>query len=858
MTAPRRTAFQRALVLVATVALTWGILTVGTDSRAPNLQAGMPSPQEFRAERAGRVVDEAETERRREQAAAQVETVYEARPEVERTVYENVASLFTAVRAGVYPEPVEEEPPPTPETTVPGTTETTTAEGQTTETTLAEGEAPTTTVVETVTVAGQVVLDGNGDGEFNPEDAEALIPDVPYPRIRVLLTDVRGTTLVAETDQSGTYTTGPLAAGAITVQVDASDPDLPQVWNLTLGALPATVECAAGAECVVDPIGIAPAVRPIEEQVADLAADFPDIEDGTLETLAVTATRDVVRAVLGDDQQQLRVLRESVIGRLQDIFARGIRSTDDERQEQQTVAISPPVILGADGFPDAAAQAAAAEIIISNLRQNVFEDAEATEQARREAREAVEPFEREYERGQLIVGESERLEPHHIAAIAELTTDPIRLANDLGRLAVIVVTVGIIAFYLSRFRPLVWERPRLVSLFGMLLVLAAAAVRGTTLVQPQSSWYVLPAVAFGYLAAVLFDARMGTLMALTLAILTAVGTSQAGPTAFAALATMAPIGFVSAVSSRRAFRNSVVTSGLTVAVAAGALSWFFDVGPGEGAWQVVGINVAWALGSAVVAALVALAAMPFFESMFDITTTLRLLELTDRNHEALQKLQAEAFGTFNHSLMVGTLADAAARAIGADNLLARAAAYYHDLGKTRNPSYFIENQFGISNPHDDLPPEKSAEVIRQHVIDGVELARQFGIPSEVAEGIVSHHGDAIMRYFYEKARQAYGDENVHPDDYRHAGHKPRRAEMAILMLADSVEGACRAVFSKEDPTPDAIAKVVNTVIDEKVADGQLSEASLTLGQLTAVRRAFIEALVGHYHHRIPYPNFPGT
>ncbi len=128
----------------------------------------------------------------------------------------------------------------------------------------------------------------------------------------------------------------------------------------------------------------------------------------------------------------------------------------------------------------------------------------------------------------------------------------------------------------------------------------------------------------------------------------------------------------------------------------------------------------------------------------------------------------------------------------------------------------------------------------------------------MSEGIICHHGDAIMRYFYEKARQAYGDENVDPDDYRHAGHKPRSREMAIVMMADSVEGACRAVFGDEEPTPEAIAKVVHRVIDEKVADGQLSASDLTLGELSEVRRAFIEALVGHYHSRIPYPNFPGS
>ncbi len=244
--------------------------------------------------------------------------------------------------------------------------------------------------------------------------------------------------------------------------------------------------------------------------------------------------------------------------------------------------------------------------------------------------------------------------------------------------------------------------------------------------------------------------------------------------------------------------------------------------------------------------------------VFDITTNLRLLELVDRNHNALQLLQEKAWGTFNHSLMVGTLADRAARAIGANALLARASAYYHDLGKTENPIYFIENQFGITNPHDMMSPTESVEIIRQHVVDGVELAKRFHLPSEVTEAISSHHGDGIMRYFYETAKEQFGEANVNPDDFRHLGHKPRSKEMAIVMMADSLEGATRAVFSLEEPSRERIERVVETIVGEKIADGQLSECALTLGELTQVKQAFIEAFVGHYHQRIAYPDFTPT
>ena len=267
---------------------------------------------------------------------------------------------------------------------------------------------------------------------------------------------------------------------------------------------------------------------------------------------------------------------------------------------------------------------------------------------------------------------------------------------------------------------------------------------------------------------------------------------------------------------------------------------------------------AFALGNGAISWLIGSSLLSVLEIMFDITTSLRLLDLTDRNHPALRLLEQKAIGSFNHSLMVGTLADRAARAVDANPLLARAAAYYHDLGKTENPQFFIENQFGIQNPHDQMAPERSADVIRRHVLDGITLARKFRIPGEVAESVITHHGDGIMHFFYNRAKERYGSDAVDMEDYRHAGRKPVRKEMAIVMMADSVEGACRAVFQNEEPSPERIEQLVERVVSEKVSDGQLSASHLTLGDLTSAKAAMVDALVGHYHQRIPYPNFPDS
>jgi len=338
-------------------------------------------------------------------------------------------------------------------------------------------------------------------------------------------------------------------------------------------------------------------------------------------------------------------------------------------------------------------------------------------------------------------------------------------------------------------------------------------------------------------------------MAVPVATFTAISTTDIGLTVYAAAATVAPVAFVSAVSSRRELRLAVTLSALVLAPLAGAVAWMYL------GWESVVTAAMFAVIGGIIAGLAAQGLLSFLENLFQMTTTITLLDLTDRNHPALRLLEEHAPGTFNHSILVGTLAGKAARAIGANALLAQASAYYHDLGKTEQPQYFIENQFGVSNPHDELAPEESATIIRDHVTNGLKLARQYRIPDEVADGIRMHHGTGLMRYFYHQALDA--DPSVDPGLFRHAGDKPRRKEMAILMISDAVEGAARALAQQEDPTADSLRKLVDSVVGEKLEDGQLDQSDLTFGDLTRVKHAIVQALIGYYHTRIPYPGFPG-
>jgi putative nucleotidyltransferase with HDIG domain len=237
--------------------------------------------------------------------------------------------------------------------------------------------------------------------------------------------------------------------------------------------------------------------------------------------------------------------------------------------------------------------------------------------------------------------------------------------------------------------------------------------------------------------------------------------------------------------------------------------------------------------------------------VFGILTVFQLLELANPSQPLLRRLLVETPGTYHHSLMVGNLAERAAEAIGADPLVTRVAAYYHDVGKLANPLAFIENQAGGDNIHDQLDPEVSAGILKQHVVDGIDLAYKSRLPKALIAFIPQHHGTAIMSYFFARAKELAGPGVVVDErKFRHTGPKPQSREAALLMLADGVEASVRSLASRDEP---AIRAMVARIIEERIADGQFDECDLTLRDLELIREAFVGQLLGMYHSRIAYP-----
>lgn len=253
--------------------------------------------------------------------------------------------------------------------------------------------------------------------------------------------------------------------------------------------------------------------------------------------------------------------------------------------------------------------------------------------------------------------------------------------------------------------------------------------------------------------------------------------------------------------------------------------------------------------SGILSGMLVIALLPYFEASFNILTKMKLVELGDLSHPLLKKMSIEAPGTFQHSMLVATLSEQAAEAIGADSIFTRVACYYHDIGKMKRPNFYVENQRGGVNPHDKLSPSMSALIIRAHTKDGQEMGKEYNIPREIRDIMAEHQGTTFLAYFYNKAKRE--DPSVEASDFRYDGPKPRTKESAVIMLADTIEAAVRTLENKD---PISIEKMIRKLIDAKVGDEQLSDADLTLKELEIIIKTFVKVFGGIYHTRIKYPD----
>jgi putative nucleotidyltransferase with HDIG domain len=297
-------------------------------------------------------------------------------------------------------------------------------------------------------------------------------------------------------------------------------------------------------------------------------------------------------------------------------------------------------------------------------------------------------------------------------------------------------------------------------------------------------------------------------------------------------------------------RATLMIAGLLSGLTVGAVYVIFALINYEG-WMDMLLYAGMGLASGLVASVLAIGTLPMWESVFRMLTPMKLLEIANPNQPLLKQLLNEAPGTYHHSIMVGNMAERAAEVIGANSFIVRAGAYYHDIGKLKRPYFFVENQQGGKNPHDNIKPELSTQIITSHLTDGVDLVKKAKLPPVIVDMVREHHGNTAVMYFYHKTKKsAVNPDEVNIDDFRYDGNPPVSKESAILMLADSVEAAVRSI---ENPTAQNVREMIDKIIKSRLDDGQLGDCDLTMREIKAIGDSFMTALVGLYHERVEYP-----
>lgn len=482
------------------------------------------------------------------------------------------------------------------------------------------------------------------------------------------------------------------------------------------------------------------------------------------------------------------------------------------------------------------------------VKANSFYNDEKTEKQRADARESVPVQTHSYEKEEVIVREGERVSAEQLEALQEagLLKQRVRW-DDVGGTALMVVVVALaVGLYLRRLTSDLWSSQRRLVLL-VVVALASAGAAEYMVVGHRLIAYLFPMAG----VAMLLSSLTGPHFALGVTWLLSIVVGFLGGGSLELTTYVLVGGMVAALSIWRIERlNAFLWGGFFVTLANLATVIAFELQTGDHSTPSLLIQAGLAVANAGLSTGLAIAGFYALGALFGITTSLQLMDLARPTHPLLHQLQLKAPGTYHHSILVGNMAEQAAQQVRADALLVRVGAYYHDVGKTLRPYFFVENQVEGANVHDRLDPETSAQIIISHVPDGLELAEKYGLPAALQDFIAQHHGTTLVSYFYRQACDEQGEKAVDKEAFRYPGPRPQTPETAILLLADGVEATARA---NRPATTDEIDQLVRTVINRRLTEGQLDDCDLTLRDLNQIREAFVHILKGIYHPRIKYP-----
>ncbi|MFC1540983.1 HD family phosphohydrolase [Candidatus Latescibacterota bacterium] len=496
-------------------------------------------------------------------------------------------------------------------------------------------------------------------------------------------------------------------------------------------------------------------------------------------------------------------------------------------------------------------------IMLRFLNPNLAYNNQLTTDLRNKAIESVPIYSASYKENERIIDANVLVEKSHIDALDALKKELQRrsfiekrinhYAMALGKTVIAITIIGIVFGFIYLYKRKIYE-----SFSKLLLIVLISSIPITVAFYLGLSGnvmeFLVPVAFASILITILFDAELGIIISLGISLIVSTIDSSTGMRmgiVYFISATIGGVFTVGHVRHRREFYKSIIFIPLAMAVTIAATNnWVAN-----SSLKDVGFDIFLGALNGFLCPIFAIGFLPLLESLFKVTTDITLLELSDLNNPLLRELAVKAPGTYSSVLVVGTLAEAAAEKVGANPLLCRVGAYYHDIGKIGNPEYFIENQKGGINPHDRLSPHMSALILASHVKEGYELGEKNGLPDAVLDIIKQHHGTSLMASIYQKAKET-GEKPLDDLAFRYPGPKPQTREAAIVMLADLSEAASRSVKEK---SPGRLTTLINTIIQQRFIDGELNECDLTLKNLHLISEAFLPFLVGSYHERIEYP-----
>ena len=540
------------------------------------------------------------------------------------------------------------------------------------------------------------------------------------------------------------------------------------------------------------------------------------------------------------EEMYLLTLNEEQINKMYDVLLNAINdayniSINEDSTETLNKAIQIAQDVVYNNYNDEHIISISDKIINVLVKPNLFYDNEKTEEAQQEAAKNVTPV--VYKKNQTIVEEGKPITEAQIQALDELgllNNSKFNISLYLALAIMVIIVMYIQNRYLKKYYKDIYNNSSKLIMINIITIMTIVFARVFSIASP----YLIPLACTPILLTLLLNYRISLVVSITNIILMAVAVSfNIEIIILAIVSVIVGATFLKKMQQR----NDIVYSCIYIAILNGVMTLSISALVTSNLKEIL-LDTAFILVGSLLSGILSTGLLPFFESMFDIVTNVKLLELSNPNNPLLKKLLMEAPGTYHHSVIVANLAEVATEAVGGNALLARIGAYYHDIGKTKKPYFFKENQLGKENPHDDITPELSKLLIISHVKDGLELAREYKLPKVIQDFIPTHHGKTLVKYFYLTAKNnAENPDDIKEEDYMYPGPKPKTKEQCILMLADSVEAAVRSI---NNPTKEKIENMVDNIVKDKLSSGQLDDSQLTISDVKKIKKCFLKTLNG--------------